>query len=181
MNIGIISTRYAKAMLAFAMEHGAESEIYGNMQQLCNTFQVVRQLPVVLCNPSLSQDERVALICDAVDASPLFRCFAQLVVKEGREEMLPFIAHSYIMLYREAKKIFAVDLTTAVPVDDALKEKVSAMFGEDYNEVELSNIVEPSIIGGFIIEADSKRLDASVMRQLSDIRKQLVKQNRKIV
>lgn len=173
--------RYAKAMLAFALENGEENAIYNMMLQLHHTFRNVKQLPVVLQNPSLSQNERVGLICDAVNASPLFERFARLVVKEEREELLLFIAHAYIMLYRREKKILAVDFTTAVPADDALNGKVTAMLAGDHDSVELNNTVDPSIIGGFIIEADSKRYDASVGSQLREIRKQLVKQNRKLV
>lgn len=173
--------RYAKAMLAFALENGEENAIYNMMLQLRHTFQKVKQLPVVLQNPSLSQKERVGLICDAVNASPLFERFARLVVKEEREELLLFIAHAYIMLYRKEKKILAVDFTTAVPADDALNGKITAMLAGDHDSVELNNVVDPSIIGGFILEADSKRLDASVGSQLREIRKQLVKQNRKLV
>lgn len=173
--------RYAKAMLAFALENGEENAIYNMMLQLRHTFRNVKQLPVVLQNPSLSQNERVGLICDAVNASPLFERFARLVVKEEREELLLFIAHAYIMLYRKEKKILAVDFTTAVPADDALNGKVTAMLAGDHDSVELNNAVDPSIIGGFIIEADSKRYDASVGSQLREIRKQLVKQNRKLV
>ena len=102
MNIGVISMRYAKAMLAFALENGEENAIYNMMLQLRHTFRNVKQLPVVLQNPSLSQNERVGLICEAVNASPLFERFARLVVKEEREELLLFIAHAYIMLYRRA-------------------------------------------------------------------------------
>ena len=94
--------------------------------------------------------------------------------------MLIFIAHSYITLYRKEKNIVAVTLTTAVTADDALKEKVASMVGHGA-EVEMLNVVDPSIIGGFICETDSRRLDASVKRQLRDINEQLIKQNRKLV
>ena len=69
----------------------------------------------------------------------------------------------------------------AFPADDALNGKITAMLAGDHDSVELNNVVDPSIIGGFILEADSKRLDASVGSQLREIRKQLVKQNRKLV
>lgn len=182
MNVGVISTRYAKAMLAYAMEHGEEDVIYYNMSQLLHTLHEIRHLPTVLQDPSLSQDERVSIICEAAKgSSPLFGKFARLVVKEEREELLLFIAHAFVSLYREKKNILAVELTTAVPIDDRLREKVTGMFSGSYNAVELDNIVDPSIIGGFVCESASKRLDASVAGQLRDIRKHLVKQNRKLV
>lgn len=182
MNSGTISMRYARALLAYAKEQGAEELIYENMTRLLHTLVVMRELPVLLRAPSLSKRERVELICSAVEDNPVFKRFAELVVKEEREELLPFMAHGYISLYREDKNILAVDFTTAVEASDELKENVVAMFkGNGVANVELTCRVNPSILGGFVCEAASKRLDASVAGSLENIRKQLVKENRKLV
>ena len=78
--------------------------------------------------------------------------------------------------------IRAVKLTAAVPVDEELEEGVRRMLaGENNAGVEIESIVDESLIGGFIMEVDSLRLDASVQGQLREIRKQLVKPNRKLV
>lgn len=180
MNTGVVSMRYAKALLSYAKEQGAESAIYGNMLQLLHTLQSVKELSVMLASPSLTATQRLSLLCSAVDSSPVYENFMRLVIKEEREALLIFIAHSYITLYRKEMNIVAVTLTTAVTADDALKEKVASMVGHG-TEVEMLNVVDPSIIGGFICETDSRRLDASVKRQLRDINEQLIKQNRKLV
>ena len=181
MNTGVISMRYAKALFAYAKEQGAEDAIYGNMLQLMHTLQHVKELREVLATPSLSTDERVSLLCSAVDSSPVYECFMRLVVSEEREQLLLFIAHCYVSLYRNAKNIVAVKFTTAQPVDEALREKVSAALSRDAAVVEMHDVVDPGIIGGFICETETHRLDASVRRQLRDIENELVKQNRKLV
>ena len=73
-----------------------------------------------------------------------------------------------------------IGLPTLTDINDALKEKVASMVGNGA-EVEMLNVVDPSIIGGFICETDSRRLDASVKRRLRDINEHLIKQNRKLV
>lgn len=182
MNTGVISTRYAAALLEYAREQGAEDAVYENMRQLIATLGSVKDFMPVLCNPTLASEERVGLICSAVAPSAVFHRFAQLVVKEEREDMLLFIAHAYLSLYRKAKNIRAVKLTAAVPVDEELEEGVRRMLaGENNAGVEIESIVDESLIGGFIMEVDSLRLDASVQGQLREIRKQLVKPNRKLV
>ena len=96
--------------------------------------------------------------------------------------MLLFIAHAYLPLYRKAKNISAVKLTTDVPLYEELEEGVRRMLaGENNAVVESESIVDESLIGGFIMEVDSLRLDASVQGQLREIRKQLVKPNRNLV
>ena len=175
MNVGTISMRYARALLLYATEQGVEDVIYKNMSQLVHTLDYVRELPVLLHAPVLTAEERVKIICEAVDGDEVFEQFARLVVKEGREEFLFFIAHSYMTLYRRAKGILSVAFTTAKPVSDALIAQSSGA------KVEMNNIVDSSIIDGFIYEANSIRVDASVRGELHKIRKRLVEQNRKLV
>ena len=181
MNTGVISMRYAKALFAYAKELSAEDAIYSNMLQLMHTLQHVKELGEVLATPSLSADERVALLCSAVDSSPVYEQFMRLVVSREREPLLLFIAHCYVSLYRKAKNIIAMTFTTAHPVDEAVRGKVIAAASRDGAAVEMHDVVDPGIIGGFICETETHRLDASVRRQLRDIEKELVKQNKKLV
>ena len=182
MNTGIVAMRYAKALFAYAKEQGAEDAIYKNMLQLMAALQQVKELDSVLNAPTISSEERVALLCAAVDAPfPVYKTFMQLVVNEEREQLLIFIAHCYLTLYRKAKNILAVKFTTAQPVDEALCDKVSAVAAGEGAIVEMQNIIDADIIGGFVFETETHRLDASVKRQLRDIETVLVKQNRKLV
>ena len=182
MNTGVISMRYAKALLEYALEQGDEDAVYADMKQLIHTLQTIKDLPVMLRDPMLSIDRREELLCAVTDNSSSFRRFAHLVVKEERVDLLIFMAHCYISLYRKKKRIIAVTLTTAVPASDSFKEELARKIKGDGNEtVELEAVVDPSIIGGFVCEVDSRRLDASVSSRIREVRKLLVEQNRKIV
>lgn len=182
MNSGVIAMRYAKALLAFAKEHGAEDEVYGCMKNLQQAVSSMKELPVLLRAPRLSGDDRVAVICRVMGGTELMEKFARLIVKEQREELLPQIAYCYAKLYCSDKSLQPVKLTTARPLDDALKEKVTRLIAERLGKkVELSNVADSSIIGGYIYEAGSRRIDASVSGRLREVKKQLVKQNRKLV
>lgn len=182
MNVGAISMRYARALLMFATEQGVEDAIYKYMSRLVHTLDYVKELPVLLRAPVLTAEERVRIICEAVDGDSVFEKFANLIVKEGREELLMFIAHCYMTLYRKAKGILAVSFTTAEPVSEEFIEKVKELIGQSSGAyVELENLVDPSVIDGFVYEANSVRVDASVRGELQNIRKKLVEQNRKLV
>ena len=85
-------------------------------------------------------------------------------------------------LYRKAKGILAVSFTTAHPVSEEFLNKVKMLIGQSSGaNVELNNVVDPSVIDGFVYEANSVRVDASVRGGLHNIRKKLVEQNRKLV
>ena len=111
-----------------------------------------------------------------------YRKFATLIVKQEREELLIYIAHAYISLYRKKKNIVAVKITTAIKLDQPIADKVvSLVKSEGYSGVELENIVDDSIIGGFMLEVDSKRLDATLSSFLKKIEKQLVDDTHRLV
>lgn len=173
--------RYAKALFAYAKEQGVEDAIYRNMLQLMATLQQVKELAAMLAAPTLSKDERVRLLCSAVDSSPVYEDFMRLVVGEERESLLIFIAHCYVSLYRKAKNIVAVRITTAEPLGEEFCDRVGAAFAPEGATVELQNVVDEGVVGGFIYETETHRLDASIRRQLRDIETEFVKQNRKLV
>ena len=173
--------RYAKALFAYAKQQGAEDAIYCNMLQLMVTLQQGMELGNMLAAPTLSKEERVRLLCSAVDSSLVYENFVRLVIDEERESLLIFIAHCYVSLYRKEKNIVAVRFTTAEPASQALRDKVAAVFVADGATVELQNVVDEGIVGGFVYETETHRLDASIRRQLRDIETEFVKQNRKLV
>lgn len=182
MNVGTISMRYARALLSYATEQGVEEAIYKNMSQLVHTLDYLKELPLLLRAPILTSDERERIICEAVDGNEIFKQFARLVVNEEREELLLFIAHCYMTLYREEKGILAVSFTTVKPISEAFYKKVKKLIEHSSGAtVELNNMVDATLVDGFVYEANSVRVDASVRGQLRDIRKKLVEQNRKLV
>lgn len=183
MNIGVISSRYAQSLLVYAKEQHAEHEIYENMFQLLSTMSQLKEFVVVLQNPMLTRQDKVRLVCEAVqNPSPVFERFVGLVVRQEREEFLNYIAHSYISLYRKDRDIVAVKVTTAVPLPENLKERISLLVKKQgHASVELENIVDSSIIGGFVMEANSVRLDASVSGALSKVEKGIVDNGRRLV
>lgn len=183
MNVGTISKRYAEALYEYAKELNAEDAVYRNMQQLCDVLRNLKNIPAILGNPSLTLAERVQLICELVkEPSPVLERFALLVAKANREEYLLYMAYAYMDIYRADKRIVPVKITTAVPLDKKLQEKIESILQKDGNvTVEMKNVVDESLVGGFVCEADNTRFDASVKKQLAEIKKQLLKTNRKIV
>ena len=182
MNTGVISSRYAKALLDYAVSLDDDDATYDNMLQLLAALQSVREFSQALGNPYLSQKKRADLICAAVVPSKSFKAFAELVVKQGREDMLLFMAHAYIMLYRKRKGIYAARFITATPADDSFRQEITCVIEDKVNaKVELECLTDELIIGGFILETDSRRLDASIKGEIGRIRNVLVKQKRKLV
>ena len=172
MDIGVISVRYARALLKSATDAGIEEAVYTEMQTLAKSYVEVPQLRFTIDNPMLSKDKKEALLTTAVGNKPsaLTKTFIQLVLKEDRESVMQFIANSYVTLYRQQKNVIRGRLITAAAVSTATEQKMRQMVESKTNgTVEFETEVNPDIIGGFILEYDTYRMDASVKTKLNSI------------
>ena len=172
MDIGVISVRYARALLKSATDAKIEDAVYTEMQQLAKSYVEVPQLRFTIDNPMLSKEKKETLLLTAVGkkVSALTKTFIQLVLKEDRESVMQFIANSYVTLYRQQKNVIRGRLITAAAVSAATEQKMRQMVESKTNgTVEFETEVNPDIIGGFILEYDTFRMDASVKTKLNSI------------
>jgi F-type H+-transporting ATPase subunit delta len=126
----------------------------------------------------LSKDKKQALLLTAAGRKPsdLMKVFIGLVLKEDRESVMQFIANSYVTLYRQQKNVIRGRLITAAAVSPETEQKMRQMVESKTNgTVEFESQVNPDIIGGFILEYDTYRMDASVKTKLNSILTKLKK------
>ncbi len=176
MEIGVISVRYARALLKSATELKIEDKVYQEMQTLSQSILKVPDLRFTIDNPMLAKSQKESLLVTASggDISPLTKRFIALVLAEDRESTIHFMAASYVTLYRKQNNITRGRLITAVPVTPEIERKMRSKVESRTNgTVEFQTEVRPEIIGGYILEYDTYRLDASIQNQLRNILTQL--------
>lgn len=172
MDIGVISTRYARALLKSATDAKLEELVYQEMMTLAKSYMDVPELRQTIDNPMLDKDKKQTLLETAAGGatSELMRTFIALVLKEDRENMVQFMAYSYVTLYRKQKNVIRGKLTTAARVSPETEQKMRQMVESmTQGTVEFETEVNPDIIGGFILEYDTFRMDASVKSKLNNI------------
>ena len=178
MAVGVISVRYARALLKCAMELNLEDQVYQEMIILADQYNHVPELRSTIDNPMLDKDKKQALLQAACgkNLSELTERFIHLVLHEGRDNVMQMMATSYITLYRKQKNIISGRLITATTVTPEVEQKMKQMVqSKSQGTVEFQTEVDPDIIGGFILEYDSYRMDASVQTKLNNILKELKK------
>lgn len=184
MDVGIISMRYAKALLEYAKEKKVEDKIYKEMQTLSQSFALIPELRFTLDNPVLRQKEKLSLIRNAAGGNVCeeFERFIELLLHARREKHLQSMSLMYIDLYRKLRNITIGKLITAYPVDKLTEDRMKRMvIKKTHGDVEFQTKVEPTIEGGFIFEVDTYRLDASVATQFRRVKQQFIEKNRRIV
>jgi F-type H+-transporting ATPase subunit delta len=106
---------------------------------------------------------------------PLTMSLIELLVTNGRESFLPAIARVFIHETRKHKGITEAILTTAVEVDPSVKEQIKGLVAKVFKTgVDLKEVVNPDIIGGFMLRVDDSYIDASVRNKLRKVRKELL-------
>lgn len=172
MDIGVISTRYARALLKSAGKEGVDDAVYRDMVTMAKSYIDVPALRHTIAAPMIAKDTKKALLMTAAGDKPcrLTTAFIDLVLKEDREDVMLFMANSYVTLYRKQKNVIRGKLTTAATVSAGVEERMRQMVKSQTNgTVEFETEVNPDIIGGFILEYDTYRMDASVKSKLNNI------------
>lgn len=171
-----LATRYAKSVLDLAIERGQLEQVYADMLYLQKVLQSSRDLVAMLRSPVVTADKK-QIVMDQItgkNIGELSAAFTKLLITKSREAELPEIITAFIRQYKEKKDIHVVRLTTAVPVSDAVKNSIIDQVRKTSNmqNIELDEKVDPSIIGGFVLQAGDKLIDASISYDLKAISRQ---------
>ena len=181
MDIGIIAKRYAKSLYAFATENHEEQAVYQAMLTLVNSFQKVEQLHPTLLNPVLTPEKQKTILLAASvgkeeKATVSLSRFVQLVVSHKRIEIMPFIAQSYIQIYRKSQRMVSGRLIVPMAIDNNIAKRLRELIEQKVGgpiQFEFEVEENPEILGGFILEYDTYRLDASLRTQFNQLRREL--------
>jgi F-type H+-transporting ATPase subunit delta len=136
----------------------------------------VPELRSTLRNPQLEPKAKVALLDELLGgAEELIRNFLRLTAEKGRIGQIEDIAREFDRLIAREERRLDVELTTARELsDDEVRELLQQIEAASGRKVEASRKVDASLIGGFVLQAGSMRVDASVRGRLEGLRRELV-------
>lgn len=174
-----LAARYAKSLVDLSIERSQLEVVYADMKYLQAVCKASSEFVALLVSPIIKADKKEAIISAVTgsNVSELTTAFIKLLVIKGRESDLYEIANAFIGQYNDIKGIRTVTLTTAVVISDELKQSIQAKVynTQSSGTVELEAKVNDKLIGGFVLEFDNKLVDASVLRDLNDVKKQFLK------
>lgn len=171
-----VASRYAKSLLDLAVEKGQLEPVYNDMLYLQRLTKQSRDFLNLLRSPVVKSDVKAKAIAAVTNGkiSGLTNAFMNLMISKTRESALPEIITSFVNQYKNLKGISTVKLTTATPVSDAIKAAIIAQVqkSENIQNLELEQIVDPNIIGGFVLQTGDKLIDASIAYDLKNVSRQ---------
>ena len=177
MDNGLIPRRYAKALYKFALEKGESKKIYELSKQVIDSFRENPDLQKVLSNPFISDEDKENLLLSAAGTKDeIFDQFVKLILAQKRVEFAYAMMLAYRDIYRKENHISQAKITTASQLDEARMNKLRKLVTDAFkdSQLEFSEAVDPSLIGGFVIDVDSVRMDASFSHELEQLRQTLL-------
>ncbi len=169
------AVRYAKAILSFALEQSKEVEVNNDMLMVVSTIEESKDLQLVLNSPVLKAESKKAALKEIFSSkvSGLTIGLIDLLVENKRLSILTDVAKKYTVIFDELKGIEVAKVTTAVPLTEALNTQVLAKIKEvTGKEASIENIIDPSIIGGFILRIGDIQYDASISNKLQVLKRE---------
>ncbi|MCU0455383.1 MAG: ATP synthase F1 subunit delta [Bacteroidales bacterium] len=175
MNESKISVRYSRALFTSALDKKLLDKVYQDMifiMEICKLPEMKEVLASPIILPSKKEDILHKVSGNNVQKITL--SLLSMVVRNGRENHLPAIAREFIRQTKEYNGITESVLTTAVKVNEQIRNQVKDLIaGYFRTNVELREVVDSDIIGGFILRVEDSYLDASIRNKLRKIEKEL--------
>lgn len=184
MNNGLIAARYATALLEFAVKNNCEAKVYSEAKTVVKNFTDFQSLRKVLNNPLMTKSDKGDVVINAAGGKVCkpFEQFVNILLVNNREVYLQSIMHKYIDLYQKQKNIHSGRLITATPMDVATENRLLKLIELQIGgTVEIEKSIDKDIIGGFMLEIDFVRWDASLKGQLRRIKENYIENSKSTI
>jgi F-type H+-transporting ATPase subunit delta len=173
--MSVVHRTYARSLFEAAKEAGRIPVVREQLAEFVEATKQVPELHELLRNPQLDARAKITVV-DAVagDADPLVRNLLRLLIEKGRGGEVEEVAAEFERLAAIEEGELSVELTTAYELTD---EEAQAIVGQiersSGRRVEATRAVDPGLIGGIVVQAGARRVDASVRARLEHHRREL--------
>ena len=173
-----VGKRYGKALFELAIEKQETDSIYQNLLTLRQIFQEIPDLGEILSDARLEPYEKDEIMNQLIlGFDGTMKNFLYVVYNYSRMNDLLLMIDEYEQRYDEHNSLLLGNVVTAIPLSkeqhQRMEEKAATLLG--YKQANLINLIDPTIVGGVIIEANHKVIDGSIQKQLERIQELLVK------
>jgi F-type H+-transporting ATPase subunit delta len=170
-----IAQVYARSLFEVAKEHDLLDTIREQLGQFADLLHENRQVAIFLFSPYFSTDEKKEGIERAITgAEPVFINFLEALLERHRMPVIFRMRAAFDQLWERENRLLPVHVTSAVELDEETVNSIGKRIGEQTGRrIELSSVVDDSIIGGIVLRVGNVILDASIRNRLEQLRKQV--------
>lgn len=173
----MIGQRYGTALFDLAAEQGTVDAVYADVLALQKIFAQAPAIGAVLSNVTLATQRKQAILANLKQgASPSVKNLLQMVFDYGRMNQMPFILSAFMHQYDLANGIVHAKVTSAVALSQQQQDTLAAQLATrlGVKQIKIQNVVDASIVGGVIVEANNAIIDGSIRKKLEKMRQLLL-------
>ena len=166
--------RYAKAILEIAVSKGNAAKVSHDMKSVVAAVSSSDELKVFLASPIITSEMKMNALSEVfASVQPETKSLFRLLQENKRFEILGAIAEKFNALYDEIQGVEVAKVITAIALTPGLEKKVLEKVATISNKkITIENIIDPSIIGGFILTIGDKQYNASVASRLQELKRE---------
>jgi F-type H+-transporting ATPase subunit delta len=168
-----LSREYAGALFIIASEKNCKSEYASYLDSLCQSFSDEPMYLEFLHSPAISTNEKISSITKIFSSivPEDVLSFVQLMCEKGRINLIFEAAQAYKDLVAQSDKVIDAVITSAVELTEDEKKKLQLKLENKFSsKVNLTFKIDPSLLGGIVVETDGKILDGSIKNRLRDLK-----------
>jgi F-type H+-transporting ATPase subunit delta len=177
MNNSLITVRYARALFQLSEENNIQESVKKDIGELMACIADSAEFRFILESPMVkgSEKSRLADVIFNGKIQELTLKFIHLLIENKREQFLPGICRNFISEYKQKLGIKEASIITATILGKEYKEQIYNYITSKFNiKIDLSEKVDPAIIGGFILRIEDEQVNASIQSQLNKIKRELI-------
>jgi len=166
--------RYATALFDLAKEQGSLDQVMADLTAIERMLRDSPDLMRLVRSPVFSADDQsraMSMVLDKSGISGLSQNFIKLIARNRRLFSLTDMIRDFRTLYARMKGVVTAEVTSAQPLTEAqrltLLENLKGSLGKD---IQLSTLVDPSILGGLIVKTGSRMFDSSIKTKLNNLK-----------
>ena len=169
-----VASRYVKSLLGLAVEKDALEKVHKDMILFSKVCAENRAFTLMLRNPIIKHDKKREILDKIFKGKVHNLTFAifDIITRKNREPLLPEIAKGFHTAYNDYHEIGGASVTTAVPLDKQLREEIEQIVKKlsHTKQVEITEKVDPEMIGGFVLNVGDRQVDASIKNKLKALK-----------
>jgi F-type H+-transporting ATPase subunit delta len=172
-----IAEVYARSLFEVAREQDKLDPIREQLGQVADALNDNRQLAIFFFSPYFSGEEKKQGLHGLLSgADPIIMNFLEALIERHRMPVIFRIRSRYEEMWDAVNRLLPVEVTSAVPLDEQTVKSIGQRIGEQTgNEIELSTVVDPDVLGGIVLRVGNFILDASIKNSLEQLRKQVAR------
>ncbi|MCL1797512.1 MAG: ATP synthase F1 subunit delta [Eggerthellaceae bacterium] len=166
------SAVYAQVLLEAAQNTGSVFEVASQLEQISKAIYANIDLRTALFDRTIPSDARMGVVNEIFgNFDPALLATLGVMIKRDDLSLLGKVTNAFAEIAEAALNAVFIDVTTVVPLDEGLRSSIKTKYADQFGcEVLLREHIDPSIMGGIVLNSRGVSIDASVASQLENAR-----------